>query len=69
MIDQVDAVNLTDSVNSTIPIKAIKIIIEYLNKNELNPQEYYTLKRFVPRLVNVRLGDGSLTKSIPLTRF
>lgn len=46
IIKKYDAIKLTDSVCSSVPVNIRSISVDYLLKHGLNPNEYYTLGLF-----------------------
>lgn len=51
-IKYMDAVNLTDTINSPLPDTIRVRIVEYFQQNKINPKDYYTTKYTRPLISN-----------------
>ena len=54
IIEKYKAIRLTDSINSLVPASIRIITLEYLKKIKLNPEEYYILDTFHPKIFRDR---------------
>lgn len=46
IIKKFEAVKISDSINSKVPTKIRSLVMEFLSKRGLDPNEYYTLGKF-----------------------
>jgi hypothetical protein len=68
IIDELEAVKLTDSLNSSLPYLVRKVTINYFSRNNMNPDEYYTIRKTKPFKLNMRNHDTTV-KEVYIVNF